>query len=216
MGEVRIPSPKEPVVGEDRQISRGWWRFLHDMWQRTGGEGDVTLQAAGDDLTAIEALSGFGFAVRTATNTWTQRDIDAGGSGFSAISVSDGDGVSGNPTLSITGVTGNNAATDNITSGTTQTQVGATALTGSFNRVATHGNTDDGVKLPAAVAGLRVTIVNDTATADLQVWPATDDAIESASANDVGVDKVGIDFVITYQAVDATTWYITDSYDRSP
>ncbi len=95
MGEVRIPSYRELFVGEDRRIAASWARFLHDMWQRTGGEGDVTLQAAGDDLTAIEALSGFGFPVRTATNTWTQRDIDAG----NGITVADGDGISGNPTV---------------------------------------------------------------------------------------------------------------------
>ncbi|KKK64871.1 hypothetical protein LCGC14_2979860, partial [marine sediment metagenome] len=78
------------------------------------------------------------------------------------------------------------SATDGITSGTTQTQAGATALTSRFNRVATHGNVDDGVKLPTALAGKEVIILNDTAVADLQVWPATDDAIEGAAADAVG------------------------------
>ncbi len=108
------------------------------------------------------------------------------------------------------------SAADTITSGTTQTQVGATALTASFNDVDTHGNTDDGVKLPTAVAGAEVQIWNDTATANLRVWPATGDAIEAASVDAVGVVKVEPDIVVTYRAVDAKTWYITDSYDRSP
>ena len=99
---------------------------------------------------------------------------------------------------------------NSITSGTTQTQAGATALTAEFNRVATHGNTDDGVKLPTAVAGLLCVIQNDSATADLQVWPATGDAIESASVNAVGVTKIGADGSTTYIAVDITTWYITN------
>ena len=102
------------------------------------------------------------------------------------------------------------SATDSITSGTTQTQAGATALTSHFNRVATHGNVDDGVKLPTALAGKEVIILNDTATADLQVWPATDDAIEGAAADAVGVTKIANQESITYQAVDATTWYITN------
>jgi len=101
-------------------------------------------------------------------------------------------------------------ATDGITSGTTQTQVGATALTSRFNRVAIHANVDDGIKLPAALAGKEVIILNDTAVADLQVWPATGDAIEAASADAVGVTKIANQESITYQAVDATTWYITN------
>ncbi|KKM22987.1 hypothetical protein LCGC14_1619750 [marine sediment metagenome] len=102
------------------------------------------------------------------------------------------------------------SATNSITSGTTQTQVGATALTSRFNRVATHGNVDDGVKLPTALAGKEVIILNDTATADLQVWPATGDAIEAAAADAVGVTKIANQESVTYQAVDATTWYITN------
>ena len=102
------------------------------------------------------------------------------------------------------------SATDSITSGTTQTQAGATALTSHFNRVETHGNIDDGVKLPTALAGKEVIILNDTATIDLQVWPATGDAIEGAAADAVGVTKIANQESITYQAVDATTWYITN------
>jgi len=49
------------------------------------------------DLTAIAALSSTGIAVRTALNTWAQRSIAAG----TGISVTNGDGVSGNPTVAI-------------------------------------------------------------------------------------------------------------------
>lgn len=48
------------------------------------------------DLVAVEGLSGTGIAVRTASNTWTNRTITAG----TGISVSNGNGVSGNPTVS--------------------------------------------------------------------------------------------------------------------
>lgn len=51
-----------------------------------------------NDLSALEALGSTGFAARTATDTWAQRTI----TGTSArLSVSNGDGVSGNPTLDI-------------------------------------------------------------------------------------------------------------------
>ncbi len=65
-----------------------------------GVAGNPTLALA-NDLAAIEALSGTGIATRTATDTWAQRTITAG----TGISVTNGDGVAGNPTVNNTGVT---------------------------------------------------------------------------------------------------------------
>ncbi len=108
MGEVRIPSPKEPVAGEDGHISRAWWRFFHDLWQRTGGAGDITglfttdtgdtVQTWDADLDALAALSGTGLVARTAAATYAERTLTGPAAG---ISVSNGDGVSGNPTLAL-------------------------------------------------------------------------------------------------------------------
>lgn len=58
------------------------------------------VQAFDADLSALAALSSTGIAVRSASDTWVQRSI-AGGT---SISVSNGDGVSGNPTISVTGL----------------------------------------------------------------------------------------------------------------
>lgn len=57
-----------------------------------------SFQPYGEDLTALEALSSTGIAVRTASNTWAQRSI-AGTS--NETTVTNGDGVSGNPTISL-------------------------------------------------------------------------------------------------------------------
>lgn len=64
-----------------------------------GVSGNPTLALA-NDLSALEGLAGTGFAVRTAADTWAQRSI-AGTAG--RITVSNGDGVSGNPTIDLVG-----------------------------------------------------------------------------------------------------------------
>lgn len=58
-----------------------------------GGSG----QPLDADLTAIGALSGTGIATRTAANTWALRTIVAG----TAITVTNGDGVAGNPSIAV-------------------------------------------------------------------------------------------------------------------
>lgn len=63
----------------------------------TGASGNPTLALA-DDLAALEAMSGTGLVARTAANTYAQRTLTGPAAG---ITVSNGDGVSGNPTLAL-------------------------------------------------------------------------------------------------------------------
>lgn len=71
---------------------------------------------------------------------------------------------------------------ETATAGTTQTQAGATLLTGGINFVTT-GNANDGVKLPADIAlGDSLIIVNSSA-ASLNVYPNTDGQINNGTAN---------------------------------
>lgn len=71
---------------------------------------------------------------------------------------------------------------ETATAGTTQTQAGATALTGFINYVTT-GNASDGVKLPAdRTAGDIVYVVNSSGVA-LNVYPNTGGKINNGSAN---------------------------------
>ena len=55
--------------------------------------------APANDLAALEGLSSTGIAVRTASETWAQRSIATASS--SRITIADGNGVSGNPTLDL-------------------------------------------------------------------------------------------------------------------
>ncbi len=59
--------------------------------------GSITLALA-DDLAAVEGIATSGLAARTASNTWTTRSVAVSGGG---LSVSNGDGVAGNPTVSV-------------------------------------------------------------------------------------------------------------------
>lgn len=61
-------------------------------------------------------------------------------------------------------------------------QGGAVALTAEINRVTTVGTSGDSVKLPAAVAGLQITVYNAGANS-LNVFPNTGDAINALGAN---------------------------------
>jgi len=108
--------------------------------------------------------------------------------------------------LTLTGLL-KKSVTDTITAGATQTQAGATALTTDMNRVTVVATANDGVKLPTAVAGLEILIVNDDSTDALQVWPATGDAIDGGGANAVDANTLAAGAARRYISVDATDWY---------
>lgn len=61
-----------------------------------GVAGNPTLALA-NDLAALEGLASTGLAVRSAADTWVQRSVAAG----TGIGVTNGNGVSGNPTVAI-------------------------------------------------------------------------------------------------------------------
>jgi len=66
----------------------------------TPAEGNAAYQPLDGDLTAVAALAGAGFAVRTTTNTWATRSLTTpGGSG---ISITNQDGVFGSPAFTNT------------------------------------------------------------------------------------------------------------------
>lgn len=67
-----------------------------------GVSGNPTLVLA-NDLSALEGLSSTGIAVRSASDTWVQRTITGT---TNVISVTDGNGVSGNPTLTVGSLVG--------------------------------------------------------------------------------------------------------------
>jgi len=83
-----------------------------------------------NDLAALEAISGTGIAVRTASETWTTRSIAAS----TGISISNGDGVAGNPTIT-------NTSPDQVVS---ITGGGINVVTGTYPTFTITGTEVDG------------------------------------------------------------------------
>lgn len=110
-----------------------------------GGSATATTQTSSDDSTkvattefvkdvALPDMSGNGIAVRTAALTLTPRTIDAG----TGITVANGDGVAGNPTITNSGVTSVNSSSGAVTVRDAKVWVnfngtGTVAIRASFN-----------------------------------------------------------------------------------
>lgn len=67
-------------------------------WTNADGVSGNPTPVFANDLGALEALSSTGLAVRTASDTWAQRTLTGTSN---EVAVSNGDGVSGNPTISL-------------------------------------------------------------------------------------------------------------------
>lgn len=74
-------------------------------------------------------------------------------------------------------------STDAITAFAGGGQGSAVQLTSVVNRVTTVGTAADSVKLPAAVPGLEVTVINAAAANAMNVFPATGEVINALAAN---------------------------------
>jgi len=102
----------------------------------------ITTTYADADITALAAMSGTGYVVRTAANTYAQRTLQVTAS--SGITLTNPDGVSGNTTINVASASTNSAnnlvirdASGNFAAGTITAN-----LTGQVSSIANH-DTDD-------------------------------------------------------------------------
>ncbi len=126
--------------------------------------------APGNDLAAVEGLAGTGLATRTASETWTTRSV----TGDSSITVTNGDGVAGNPALSRAALTGDVTAS----AGTNATTIAAGVVSNSkLANMATQtfkGRTTAGTGSPEDLTTAQATALLNQFTSLLQgVVPAS-------------------------------------------
>jgi hypothetical protein len=75
------------------------------------------------------------------------------------------------------------SARDNVTAFAGGGQSGATQITDMVTRVTTVATAADSVRLPRAVLGLELTVINAAAANAMNVFPASGDAINALSAD---------------------------------
>lgn len=143
--------------------------------RRTGEDIDSEAPpTVGADLTAIEALSGVGFPARIAADSWALRTIQGDGS---RMTVGNGDGVAGNPAITISFASSKINLTTEVTgtlpianggTGQTSAQAAINALT------QVSGATNEHV------------LTKDTATGDAIFKAASGGSGEANTASNVG------------------------------
>ena len=109
----------------------------------------ITTSFVDSDVAALAAMSGTGMVTRTAGNTYAQRTLTKSGAG---ITITNGDGVSGNPTINIQSASTNSAsnlvlrdASGNFSAGTITANLTGNVtgdVTGTVSDISNH-DTDD-------------------------------------------------------------------------
>ena len=150
----------------------------------TSGPGTITFALA-NDLAAVEGIATTGIAARTAASTWTTRTITAGSS---KVSIADGDGVSGNPTIDVV-----EANVDiNSLSGTLNVNKGGTGTTSL---------TDGGIILGSGTGA--VTVTSQPSNGQLLIGATGGDPqLNSLTAPASGISITGGSGSITFALTD--------------
>lgn len=120
----------------------------------TGVAGNPTLTLA-DDLAGLEGLATTGLGVRTATSTWTTRNIAVSGVG---LSVTNADGILGNPTIVSNATSAGTAST--IMSRDASGNTTATTFVGALSGNATSASAAPWTGItgkPTSVSGYGIT-----------------------------------------------------------
>lgn len=171
-----IPTSNAPFLDKTGLINTVWYRFLSTLSSFnytgvtpivSGGTGATTASSAlsnlggqpiDADLTALSALIGTGLVTRTAGATYSLRTVTGTAN---RLSVSNGDGVSGNPTLNIdTGYVGQTSITTlgTVTTGTWNATIVAVLYGGTGATTASGARSNLGLVIGTDVQAYDTTL----------------------------------------------------------
>jgi len=143
-------------------------------------------------------------AVATGSGSTKIMNIGTAGVSGSTTTISIGSAVAGaTSTTTLNGLTINSISAAVSAAGTTQAT--ATALVANINNVTVVSSTADGVRLPTAVAGMRILVRNSDAADTLEIYPATGGTINALAVN--ASFSLPIATTVELIAMTATQWY---------
>lgn len=166
-------------------------------WTNPDGVSGNPTPVLANDLAALEGLSSTGIGVRTGTDAWAQRSIVAG----TGVSVANGDGVGGNPSIST--ICPQNSRSANYT-----TVLGDAE--GHIYHPSTDNNPrtytiDSNASVPYAV-GSELTFVNEINTVTIGIAA---DTLTLAGSGATGNRTLAANGIATALKVAATKWVIS-------
>jgi len=164
----------------------------------TSGTGTITLgQSTVSQTTNIQAGA-------TASGSTKAINIGTAGLSGSTTAINIGSAVSGaTSTTTLNGLAVNSISAAVSAAGTTQGT--ATGLVSNINNVTVVTAAAAGVRLPTAVAGMRILVRNSDSADTLSIYPATGGTINALSANAAFTLAAGS--TIELMATTTTQWY---------
>ena len=180
-------------IGLGSSLTSGTWTA-----GGTSGTGIITLgQSTVSQTTNIQAGA-------TASGSTKTMNIGTAGVSGSTTAINIGSAVSGaTSTTTLNGLVINSISAAVSAAGTTQAT--ATALVSNINNVTVVTAAAAGVRLPTAVAGMRILIRNSDSLDMLSIYPATGGTINALAANAAFTIIAGA--TIELVATTATQWY---------
>jgi sugar lactone lactonase YvrE len=180
-------------IGVGSSLTSGTWTA-----GGTSGTGIVTLgQSTVSQTTNIQAGA-------TASGSTKAINIGTAGLSGSTTTINIGSAVSGaTSTTTLNGLVIDSISAAVSAAGTTQ--AGATGLVSNINNVTVVTAAAAGVRLPTAVAGMRILIRNSDSADVLSIYPATGGTINALAANAAFTIIAGA--TIELMATTATQWY---------
>lgn len=107
--------------------------------------------------------------------------------------------------IDISGFIKTTQITTGLTASSTQTQAGALALTGFVNIITTVAVTADAVKLPPAVTGHWLIVINRGALS-MAIWPSSGDSIHTGAVDAVSASNLAAGGTRMYLAINDENW----------